>query len=166
MGRINAADYVDGSSARAIKYDIYSENSYLKQKQKSRSYVKTKLRLVAAVVLMFAIGCTVMYRYALVMDINSRIRTLESKYEKLEDENSQLKIDIEEQTDLNEVKRIALEELGMRTPTSNQIVYVKVEGQDRTLVSSEYNNQNYDSPGNSMFAALLDNVKRLVKLLY
>ncbi|MDD4495017.1 MAG: cell division protein FtsL [Eubacteriales bacterium] len=166
MGRVNAADYVDGSSARAIKYDIYSENNYLKQKKKSRSYVKTKLRLVAAVILMFAIGCTVMYRYALVMDINSTIRVLENKYEQLEDENSQLKIDIEEQTDLNEIKRIAQEELGMRSPTSNQIIYVKVEGKDRTLLSGAYSDQKYDSPGNSMFAALLDNVKRLVKLLY
>ncbi len=166
MSRGAASNYIDGTSARVLDYDVYDNNQYLKQKKTYRKNSKLKFKLTVSVILLFIIGFSVIYRYVLVLDLNNKVSALQKQYERIEDENSQIKIDIEKKTDLDEVKRIAQDELGMKSPTSNQIVYVKVDGRDRTLLSDAYSGQIKDSSGSSMFAVLLENVKRLTSLLY
>ena len=166
MIRREASYYIDGTSARVLDYDVYEDNQYLKQKKSYRKNTKLKFKLIVSVILLFIIGFTVIYRYVQVLDINNRISSLYEKYESISQENSQMKINIEKKTDLDEVKRIAQEQLGMKSPTSNQIVYVKVDGRDRTLLSEEYRGQKKETAGSSMFAVLLENVRRLSGLLY
>jgi len=162
---ISAAQYIDGSSARQIQYDVYNENRVLKQKLKSRKNIKLKLKVVASVMLIFAIGFTVMYRYAQVVDINNKLSAMEIEYESVREANAKIKIRLEQETDLNVIKRLAEESLGMRVPAESQTVYIKVAGKDLTMVSDEYKNITDETSGDSMFAVLMDKVREFTGLI-
>lgn len=162
---ISAAQYIDGSSARQIQYDVYNENVVLKQKLKSRRNIKVKLKVIASVLLIFAIGFSVMYRYAQVVDINNKLGSMELEYENLREANAKIKIRLEEETDLNVIKTLAEENLGMRVPAESQTVYIKVAGKDMTMVSDEYKNLTDETSGEGMFAVLMDKVREFTGLI-
>ncbi|MDD4188878.1 MAG: cell division protein FtsL [Eubacteriales bacterium] len=162
---ISAAQYIDGSSARQIQYDVYNENNVLKQKLKSRKNIKLKLKVIASVVLVFAIGFSVMYRYAQIVDINNKMSAMEIEYENVREANAKIKIRLEEETDLNVIKTLAEENLGMRVPAESQTVYIKVAGKDMTMVSDAYRNILDESSGNNMLATLMDKVREFTGLI-
>lgn len=162
---ISAAQYIDGSSARQIQYDVYSENVVLKQKLKSRRNIKVKLKVIASVLLIFAIGFSVMYRYAQVVDINNKLGSMELEYENLREANAKIRIRLEQETDLNVIKTLAEENLGMRVPAESQTVYIKVAGKDMTMVSDAYKNLTDETSGEGMFAVLMDKVREFTGLI-
>lgn len=162
---ISAAQYIDGSSARQIQYDVYNENIVLKQKLKSRRNIKLKLKVIASVLLIFSIGFTVMYRYAQVIDINNKLGSMEIEYENLREANAKIKIRLEQETDLNVIKTLAEENLGMRVPAESQTVYIKVAGKDMTMVSDEYKKLIDETSEENMFAVLMDKVREFTGLI-
>lgn len=162
---MSAANYIDGSSARQMQYDVYSENLVLKQKMKSRKNIKLKLKVIASVVLIFAIGFSVMYRYAQVVEINNKLGAMEIEYENLREANSKIKIRLEQETDLNVIKTLAEDNLGMRVPAESQTVYIKVAGKDMTMVSDEYKNMIDETSEEGMFAVLMDKVREFTGLI-
>ncbi len=164
--RSAAYESIDGTAARKINYDVYSSNSYLKQKKKARSYGKYKARLAISIFLIFLMGITLMYRYALATELNYRINSLNQEYMELLDLNSVLRVEIEEKTDLDEIKRVAMKELDMCVPSRSQIIHVKVPGEDNTVVSEQYSDYSTKNTGKGTFAVLVDRISRFTRLLY
>jgi len=135
-------EYIHGSVARQLEtqhvhYDVYEENQVLKAKKRYRSHRKIKLRMVMAILAVFAAGLAVMCRYAIITKVSYEINKQEKIYNELKNENSMLKVQIETMTDLNEVKEIAENRLGMQMPDKSQIVYIKVPRNDYTVVMAE-----------------------------
>lgn len=129
-------EYVYGSAARQLEYDVYEENQVLKAKKTYRSHRKIKLRMVMAILAVFAAGLAVMCRYAIITRIGYQINQRQKAYEMIRNENSLLRVQIETKTDLNEIKEIAENRLGMQMPDKNQIIYIKVPRNDYTVLMS------------------------------
>jgi cell division protein FtsL len=127
-------EYVHGSAARQLEYDVYEENQVLKAKKRYKSNRKIKLRMVVAIIAVFAAGLAVMCRYAIITKMTYELNQLEKDYDKMRNENSVLKVQIETKTDLNEVKETAENRLGMQMPDKSQIIYIKVPRNDYTVV--------------------------------
>ncbi len=155
-------DYVYGTSAKKIQYDVYEENKVLKEKKKYRSNRFTKIKIVFSILLVFLAGFVVMYRYALITDLNYKISRLEKEYNNLKDDNSRLKIAIEKDTDLSRIKSTAEERLDMQKPDKYQIVHIRVPKNNFTITSETYKNKQ----GNNHFIALLLTKVDVIKKLF
>ena len=70
-------EYVHGSAARQLVYDVYEENQVLRAKKRYKSNRKIKLRMVVAILAVFAAGLAVMCRYAIITKVSYQINQRE-----------------------------------------------------------------------------------------
>ncbi len=173
-------EYVQGSTARQLEqtrqaeqtrqveqtrqlepYDVYEKNSVLKAKKQYKNNRKVKLKLVLSILAVLVAALTVMYRFALVTQLSYNINKNEIIYNELRNKNSILKVQLETQTDLAEIKERAETRLGMQKPDKSQIIYIKVPRNDYTVVMKE---QNKADGGGSILKAFIYKVSGLVRL--
>ncbi len=125
--------YVEGTAARQLEYDVYEENKVLREKKRYKNNRKVKLKSVLTIVAILAAALVVMYRYAIITEMSYEINQKESDYNKLRNANALLKVEIETQTNLTDIKEIAETRLGMQTPDKSQLVYINVPREDYTI---------------------------------
>ena len=155
-------NYVYGTAAEKIEYDVYKHNEVLKEKKKYRANRLIKVKMVAGILLLFSLGLIVMYRYALIAEINFKISSKERQYEELRNENSRLKVAIENETNLSKITQVAQNELGMQKPDKYQIVYIEVPKTSFTVTSEQYK----DNAGkaSTFLAELVNKIEMFMKL--
>ncbi|MCX7710933.1 MAG: cell division protein FtsL [Clostridia bacterium] len=158
-------NYVYGSTAEKLQYDVYEENKVLKAKKIHRSNSKEKAKMVWTILVVFAMCLAVMYRYAMITEMNYNVYKQSKVYNDLRNENSNIKVQIEKQLDLNNIREIAEKKLGMQKPDKHQRIYVKVPKYDYTKVADNYRNGKSEATDN-MFGLLVDKVGQFSKLLY
>lgn len=135
---IKNGNYVYGTAAEKIEYDVYTENRVLKAKKKQKSYMVQKTKAVLCLMTVFMLGTLVMYRYALITKTNFDINKQTKAYNDLVKENDRLKIKIDQSMDLQKIKEVAEAKLGMQKPEKYQINYIAVNKSDVTKISEEY----------------------------
>lgn len=140
---IKSGQYVQGSTAEKISYDVYEENKVLRTKKKQKSYAMVKFKAVFCLFAVFAMGTLVMYRYATITKLNYSLSKQTKVYNDIVKENSILGVEIEQATDLQKVRSIAESTLGMQKPDKRQINYVSIAKGNYTKVSSEYANETF-----------------------
>ncbi len=100
-------------------------------KEKTANYTKQGLiRVCSMVMLLVVLCCTVIYRYAIILENNQEIKALEKEYEAIISENQVMQGKIDRYLEMGEVEKIAREELGMMKPESYQIFYIDMDMQD------------------------------------
>lgn len=127
-------EYVQGNTAKQLEYDVYEENTVLREKRRYKNNRKLKVKMVLSILAVLIAGMTVMYRFAVITQLSYNINQNENKYDELRNENSLLKVQVETQTDLTAIKTAAENRLGMQKPDKSQIVYIKVPRNDYTMV--------------------------------
>ena len=140
---IKNGQYVQGSTAEKITYDVYEENKVLKTKKNQKSYAVVKLKAVCCLIAVFAMGSLVMFRYATITKLNYSLTKQTKVYNDIVKENSVLNVQIEQAMDLQKVRSIAENTLGMQKPDKRQINYVSIAKGNYTKVASEYVNEKY-----------------------
>jgi cell division protein FtsL len=161
-------EYVQGSAARQLEqtrqieqYDVYEKNSVLKAKKQYKSNRKVKLKLVFSILAVLITALAVMYRFALITQLSYNINQNQITYNNLRNENSVLKVQVETQTDLTEIKEIAETRLGMQKPDKSQVIYIKVPRNDYTVVMKA---QDESDGGGSILKAFIYKLSGMVKL--
>lgn len=160
---VKTGNYVYGTAAEKIQYDIYQENTVLKAKQKRRSYHVVKAKAVLAVMIVFALGATTMYRYAIITQLNYDISKSNKGYNELKKENTRLRVEIDKGMDLQKIQETAVNRLGMQKPDKYQTVHINVPKSDYTKVSQEYAKEKQVE---NTLQAVLDKLEKLTRLLY
>ena len=155
-------NYVYGTAAEKIEYDVYEHNEVLKEKKKYRANRLIKVKMVVGILLLFSLGLIVMYRYALIAEINFKISSKEKQYEELKNENSRLKVAIENETNLSKITQVAQNELGMQKPDKYQIVYIEVPKTSFTVTSEQYKDN--DGKASTFLAELVNKIEMFMKL--
>ncbi|HEX2944611.1 MAG TPA: cell division protein FtsL [Clostridia bacterium] len=154
--------YVDGSAARKLGYDVYEENKVLREKKRYKNNRKIKLKSVFAIVAILAAALVVMCRYAIITEVSYEISQKQALYENLRNDNSLLKVQIETETNLADIKEIAETKLGMQTPDKSQRVYIKVPRKDYTVMLDPKN----ETDGNdSVLKTFINKLAGLVSIL-
>lgn len=153
--------YVHGSAARQLQYDVYEQNKVLKEKKRYKNNRKVKLQLVLAIIAVLAAGLAVMYRYAIITEMSYEISQKENDFSELRNENAILKVQIETETDLTDIREIAENRLGMQTPDKSQIVYIKVPRNDYTVVMDTRD----DAGDGGILNGIISKVSGLVSIL-
>lgn len=159
------SNYVYGTAAEKIEYDVYEQNEVLKEKRRMRNNAKVKWKAVFGIIAIFSLCLVLMYRYALITEMGLTATRSEKEYNQIKDENSRLRVEIEKQTDINTIRKIAEDKLGMHKPDKNQIVYIYVPKNDFTVVSEDYENKE-EMGDRGMLGTLLDKVDKFASILY
>ncbi|NLL05020.1 MAG: cell division protein FtsL [Clostridiaceae bacterium] len=156
--------YINGTAARKLEYDVYEENKVLSNKKKQRVNNKLKVKVVFAFMVVFALSALVMYRYALITDINYKINAKMNVLNEIKNENTRLKVKIERELDLQKIQQFAQENLGMQKPDKSQCTFVKIPRSDFTTATN--NNEGKTKISDNIFEALLSKVDKLTGFLY
>ena len=159
------SNYVYGTAAEKIEYDVYEHNEVLKEKKRMRNNAKAKWKGVFGIMIIFSLCFVLMYRYALITEMSLTATKSEKEYNEIKNENSRLRVEIEKQTDIDTIKKIAEEKLDMHKPEKNQIVYIYVPKNDYTVVSEDYETKE-ELQNKGMLATLLDKVDKFTSILY
>lgn len=119
------------SNLRVVK-ELPREDIKLSKEQKTR---QRKLALV--VVAIFVTLLTISYRNSQINEKFNNVQQSKEQLAALEKENEQLKVNIENGLNFNNIEKLAKEKLGMQKLTSKQTVYVNLPKKDYVESSSE-----------------------------
>ena len=116
------------------------KNPYIKKKSTAKkadnteNKKKTKIEQKIKVVLYIAVGFTVLfaicYRNSLITENFNKKEELKKSLSAIEKENEQLKINIENSLNLNNIEQAAKEKLGMKKLDNDQKVYITLPKKD------------------------------------
>jgi cell division protein FtsL len=154
-------NYVYGTSAKEIQYDVYKENKVLKEKKKYRSNRFKKIKIIFLILLLFQASFIVMYRYALITDLNFKICKLEKEYESIKDDNTRLKIMVEKNTDLSKIRVVAEEKINMQKPDKYQVVHIRIPKNNFTVISEAYKDKEKNDSLTVLLLAKVDAIKKI-----
>ena len=85
---------------------------------------RTKATLV--VIAIFAVLLTISYRNSKINEKFTEVQSLKKELSSLQKENEQLKVNIENSLNFNNIEKLAKEKLGMQKLTNKQTVYVSL----------------------------------------
>lgn len=159
-----AENYVHGTAAEKLEYNVYEENKVLRAKKKSKQNNNLKLKAVGLILIVFAACFVIIFRYVMITELSYKIDSLNKKYAEIQNEDTRLKVQINEQTDLQKIKLVAETKLGMTKPDKSQIVCVNVPRSDFTRVSDI--NEAQTQVNSNMFALIRDKVVGFTRLIY
>lgn len=115
-----------------VVQDIQRQEVKLSKEQK-----KKQRNMTFVVIGIFAVLLVISYRNSQINEKFSKIQGLESSLALLEKENQQLKVNIEDSLNFNNIEKQAKEQLGMQKLTTGQTAYVTLPKKDYTEVNSE-----------------------------
>lgn len=103
----------------------------------SREEKKARKKQICLVIAIFALLVTISYRNSLINEEFNSIQNLKEELSNLEKENKQLEIGIEGSLNLNNVEKIASEQLGMQKQTVGQTIYTELPKEDYVEAATE-----------------------------
>ncbi|NLM28128.1 MAG: cell division protein FtsL [Clostridiaceae bacterium] len=134
--------YVYGAAAPKIPYQPQrEENQKVINIPKRKTVVQPEHRavplaqIIFCILIGFAIFFTLIFRFSAITELNCELAAQKQKLEQLKDENRKLQAKIGSQINLENVRRIAEEKLGMKMPDNYQRIPVKVPKVNYSLVT-------------------------------
>lgn len=112
---------------------------------------KSVFSFVSFLVFCSALLMLVVLRFAAINELEKEILIAKDTYETLYSENTTAKVQLQGSIDLNEIERIASEELGMVTPDQTQIVNIRVSVDNHAQVLSGKTNKISDTDSGESF---------------
>lgn len=155
--------YVYGTAAEKLDYQVPEENKVPEVKKNDKKSSRIKFKLLLNVFAVFAICFIIIFRYALITELNYKINKSNISYNEIKNENSRIKVELEKDMDLHKVKEVAESRLGMQKPDKFQIVYVNVPKSDFTIVSDSAKDEKFKG---NVFMGILNKIGEFTRLLY
>jgi cell division protein FtsL len=103
----------------------------------SKEEKKSRKNQICLVIAIFALLVTISYRNSLINQEFNSIQNLKEDLSNLEKENKQLEIGIEGSLNLNNIEKIATEQLGMQKQTVGQTIYTELPKEDYVEAATE-----------------------------
>ena len=116
---------------RVVK-DVPRQDVKLSSAQKER-----QVKLTLIVIGIFILLLTISYRNSQINEKFTEIQSLKKELSATQKENEQLKVNIENNLNLNTVEKMAKEKLGMQKLTNRQTVYINLPKKDYVEPASE-----------------------------
>ena len=119
--------YESGSTAKKIEYEYTHNNrnkSINRNKVSNKKAKKTRTSSVFMVLCIFSMALVLVYRYNVINEKNLESQALANDLSKIEAVLFSSQMDVELNTDLNQIEDYAKQKLGMQKPDKNQTIYV------------------------------------------
>ena len=107
------------------------------------------MQVMIVVAIVFVLCCTIIYRYASILESNQKINALEKQYIDVLAANQALQTKIDRGLEMGEIEEYARKELGMMKPESAQMFYVDMKLSDDGVTTQvgDGNNMITGTPG-------------------
>ncbi len=107
---------------------FYDEPLYEEKKKSGKAVRKNKKSKphIFTVIFVFSVSIVMIAHYACLAEINFNINKLEKELKEVQKENSLLSVKLAQAINLQSLEKVALGELNMQYPDSEQIVYINV----------------------------------------
>lgn len=112
----------------------------------SKEQKKNRKRQIFLLIAIFTTLLVISYRNSLINEEFKEIQSQKNQLAIIEKENKQLEISLEGSLNLNNIEKMAIEQLGMQKQTSNQTIYTELDKEDYIEASTEdiqQENQNF-----------------------
>ena len=113
-----------------------------KQQQNKVSQIKNNITNIFYLLIGFSILLTISYRYAVINSSFTEKESLKDELAELQKSNQQLKVSIEQGTNINTIEQEAKEKLGMQKLDNNQKVYINLDKSDYVESSIDLQSEN------------------------
>ncbi len=116
------------------------KSSTLNKKQENvqpKRHLKSQVKIVAYVFLIFASLLVISYRNSLINESFNENESLKSNLAAIQKENEQLRVNLENSMNLSNIAKMAEEKLGMQKLDNSQKVYVSLDKKDYVESASE-----------------------------
>lgn len=131
-----------------------------KPKTKAKAKAKTHASAIIYTFIGFLMLFTISYRNSLINETYNKMETAKSSLSAIQKENEQLKINIENSLNLSNIEKEASDQLGMRSISNAQKVYINVEKEDYIETSkNEVNINKEESWFDKIIKTLTQNIK-------
>lgn len=101
-------------------------------KSKSKTQSKSYAKKILAVGYVFVVLLLISYRYAVINSTFTEKENLKTELASIQKQNEQLRVNIEQNMNINTIEQEAKEKLGMQKLDNNQKVYISVPKKDYT----------------------------------
>lgn len=128
--------YKQRSSNKNRKPEVLKTKPKAEIKISRKDKIKT-IKRIGLVVAIFIVLLTISYRNSQINENFSQVQKLKKELSSLEKENEQLKVNIDNSVNLNNIEQAAKEKLGMQKLTNKQAVYVSLPKKDYIETSTE-----------------------------
>ena len=128
--------YKQRSSNKNRKPEVLKTKPKAEIKISRKDKIKT-IKRIGLVVAIFIDLLTISYRNSQIYENFSQVQKLKKELSSLEKENEQLKVNIDNSVNLNNIEQAAKEKLGMQKLTNKQSVYVSLPKKDYIETSTE-----------------------------
>lgn len=128
--------YESGSTAKKIEYnEEYSKKVKLNTKKRNAVTTKQKAKTssIGVILFVFSMALILVYRYNVINEKNLETQKLAADLTKIESALVTSQIEVEQNTDLNQIEAYAKQKLGMQKPDKNQTIYIDTS-KDNNLV--------------------------------
>ena len=122
------------------KSTVYKEKenkNHKENKKEEMQEIKKKAKIIFYVLATFAIVFTISYRNSLIDEAYSKTESLKNEYSKIEKENEQIEVSIDNSLNFNNIEQTAKELLGMTKLSGKQTVYIHLSKKDYIERKSE-----------------------------
>ena len=148
MANYRYSRYQYETSPRKLEPEYEPIESPYKQKKKStakskqekvrpKRKLKSQVKLVAEILLIFAGLLVISYRNSLINESFSENEGLKTNLAAIEKENAQLRVNLENNLNLSNIEKLAEDKLGMQKLDNSQKIYVNLDKKDYVESASE-----------------------------
>lgn len=126
--------YETGSTARKFEY-VEEKKKVVKKNNKAsnKKNAKRKTSSIAVILCMFSMALVLVYRYNVISEKNLESQSLADDLVKVESGLLTAQMEIEQNTDLNQIEAYAKQKLGMQKPDKNQTIYIDTSKTSNSL---------------------------------
>lgn len=128
--------YKQKTTNKSRKPEVLKTKNKAEVKVSRKEKIKTTKR-IGLVIAIFIVLLTISYRNSQINENFNQVQNLKKELSSLEKENEQLKVNIENSVNLNNIEQAAKEKLGMQKLTNKQAVYVSLPKKDYIETSTE-----------------------------
>lgn len=128
--------YKQKTTNKSRKPEVLKTKTKAEVKVSRKEKIKTTKR-IGLVIAIFIVLLTISYRNSQINENFNQVQNLKKELSSLEKENEQLKVNIENSVNLNNIEQAAKEKLGMQKLTNKQAVYVSLPKKDYIETSTE-----------------------------
>lgn len=146
------------------KRETRQEKSVKKREQEAlkdqkKLALKTKISVCFKCIILFAIVFLILFRNSQISEQFSKIQSLKSDITKIQKENDQLEIAIQNSLNLNNIEQAAKELLGMQRLTNKQTVYISIPKKD--YVEHRAEEVIIEEEEKGFFESIVDKIKNI-----
>ena len=149
---------------KRIMLHVQSEEERIEalyHRQMARQRISRIFACVVAVSVVTASFVGILYRNSRILEMKYANVRLEKEIAQIEKEENQIKEELSKKTDLNTIRALAIERLGMQDPGQKQIILVSIPTGDRLIMGSDTDKKD----GDTQMSSALTNIEGFFKTI-